>query len=110
MGKRQPWDEACNAVLLEWLEGLLSERQLSRADLVWMLGTYRRTSPSAVDSWFSGATVPSYPVLVALVATFGELPPFLRGAPLPEGGRRPPATGQPVEGVEARSAGTKATA
>ena len=94
MPKRQDWDRERNAELREWLERMLDERGLNRADLQWMLGAYRRTSANTIDSWFYGKTVPSYPVLVALVLAFGELPPALQSAPLPGEVLRRPAIGE----------------
>jgi hypothetical protein len=78
-GKRsQPWDEEQNAELREWIRSRTADLGLSQADVTWMLSAVRRTSPKTVESWFRGATVPSFPLLVALVAIFGELPPPLQ--------------------------------
>ena len=80
MPKRRLYDDERKAEFVEWLSGVLEERHLTRADLVWMLSGVRRTSPKTVDSWFRDGIVPSFPVLVALVAVFGELPTPLQDA------------------------------
>ena len=80
MPQRRVYDEERNAELLEWMQEKLKERDLSQQDLAWMLDGIRRTHPTTVESWFQGKTVPSFPLLVALVSVFGELPPPLQRA------------------------------
>lgn len=96
--KQQAWDEEQNVALREWIRTQAAERGLSQADVAWMLSAVRRTSPKTVESWFRGATVPSFPLLVALVAIFGELPSPLQSA-LAQAGV--PPTGYTGEGSQA---------
>jgi len=61
----------------DWFGGLLERRGLSQEKAARKLGD---VSKNTVGLWTLGQGLPSYPNLVAIVRTFGELPPELADA------------------------------